>query len=97
MPFPPLLKWTLLGSIAIFGLLALIGLIMPNARTLGGWLVSVALLMQLVAVPVAIWFLRRIDYRTGANIAMTVVAGVPWLFIALGLISIFTGLTKFHI
>lgn len=95
-PFPPFLKWTLLASIAIWGVLALMGLVVPSARDFGQVLLGVALLIQLIAVPIAIWFLLRGGYWMAANIAMTVVAGLPWLVIVLAVIGVFLGFTKVH-
>ena len=93
-PFPPLLMWTLIVSIGGLLFSALVGAVHRGA---GGVLVSAALLAQLIAVPVAIRFLVRGGYATPANILMTVFAGLPWVLLIVGVISIALGLTRFHI
>jgi hypothetical protein len=86
--------WTLMLSIGGLLLSALVGAV---SRAAGGVLVSAALLAQLIAVPIAIRFLMRGGHATPANILMTVFAGLPWVLLILGVISIFFGLTRFHI
>ena len=96
-PFPPLLKWTLLASIAMIGLQALIGLSKPSDPTVVIVLLAVGLVMQLIAGPIAIWLLLRGGYVSPANIAMTVIAAVPLGLAVFAVLSISLGWTRFHI
>ena len=96
-PFPPLLKWTLLSSIAMIAVQALIGLSKPSDPTAVIVLLAVALVMQLIAVPIATWLLLRGGYVSPANIAMTVIAAVPLGLAVYALLSISFGWTRFHI
>jgi hypothetical protein len=96
-PFPPPLKWTLLGSI---GVLVLMSLSAPNSsatRTVTGVIGVAAILVQLIAVPIAIRFLLRPEYRSPANIAMTVVAALPPVVVIVGFTALMLGFGHFHI
>ena len=56
-----------------------------------------ALFVQLIAVPVALLFLRRPEYRSQANIAMTVVAALPVVFVIVIFTALMLGFGHFHI
>ena len=83
MPFPRILRWALLGPFAAFVaayLLALLGKDATGDKLFGEVLIVTTFavaLVEVVAVPVAIFLLVRGGYVTVANIATTLAAAIP--------------------
>jgi hypothetical protein len=104
-PFPRSLRWALLGPFAVFAatyLLAMAAKGGPESKVLNGvWLLltGAAALVEIVAVPTAIFLLIRDAprYTTLGNILMTLASALPILVILL-LVLLFSGaLGTFHI
>jgi hypothetical protein len=96
-PFPPPLKWTLLGSIGVLVLMILSAPSSSATRTVTGVIGVAAILVQLIAAPIAMRFLLRPEYRSPANIAMTVIAALPPALIIVGFALLMLGFGHFHI
>ena len=100
--FPLLLRWALLGPFALLVLSWLIAMMTRgNNDTAGFWLVTtgVAALIEMIAVPTAIFLLLRHAGRYGSvgNVLMTLLAALP-IVPAVFVIILFTGRAgTFHI
>jgi len=102
MPFPRALRWALLAPLAVF-LLAmflptLFSSIVPDKflKSASLALIIAAGLVELIAVPVALFTLLRAGhYVTLGNVAMTVLAAIPLFFF--GFIALVLKFGHFHI
>ena len=101
-PFPRLLRWALLGPVAIFALSWLVAIVTKgNNETAGFWLAvtGVAALVEIIAVPTAIFLLlsRASRYGSVGNVLMTLVGALP-IVPAVLFVLLFSGkLGTFHI
>jgi hypothetical protein len=89
MPFPLALRWALLGPFAGFAcamvLPLMLSVVLPSNTAKGVALVLIAAsgLVELFAVPVAIYLLLRgAPYLTLGNAVITVIAALPLAFVA---------------
>ena len=104
-PFPPWLRWALLGPFGVFFaayVLALLGKGGQESKILNGVLLVAtggAALVEIVAVPTAIFLLVRDAprYTTAGNIAMTLAAGLPLFFVLLIVLLLSGAFGTFHI
>ena len=104
-PFPPWLRWALLGPFGVFAaawMLAVMGKDGPESKILNGIFVvatGAAGIVELVAIPAALVLLVRDAprYTTIGNIAMVLAAGLPWLLILLVVLLFSGALGTFHI
>ncbi len=87
-PFPKILRWALLAPVAAFALAIVVPKLLapalPENFVKGAFLATmlVAGLVELFAVPVAIFMLlRRRPYVTPANVVITLAAAIPLAFV----------------
>ena len=101
-PFPRLLRWALLGPVAIFALSWSVAIMTKgNNDTAGFWLAvtGVAAVIEIVAVPIAVFLLLRRAARYGSvgNVLMTLAGALP-IVPAVLFVLLFSGkLGTFHI
>jgi hypothetical protein len=102
MPFPRMLRWALLAPVAVFLLAmfvpALFSPIIPDNFAKGAFLALIAAagLVELIAVPVALFMLLRGGpYVTLGNVVITVLAAIPLFFV--GFIALVLKFGHFHI
>jgi uncharacterized paraquat-inducible protein A len=79
-PFHVALKIALLAPLLLFGAAYLV----PEGSEIANfdaYLFGIPIVVELVAVPVAIYFLLRREYLTIANLLMTLVATIPLAFL----------------
>ena len=101
-PFPRILRWALLGPVAIFALSWLVAIVTKgNNETAGFWLAvtGVAAVIEIIAVPAAIFLLvsRASRYGSVGNILMTLVAVLPILPALLFVLLVSGKLGTFHL
>jgi hypothetical protein len=102
MPFPKILRWALLAPFAAFALAmclpAFFSPILPDQFLKGAALVLIAAagLVELLAVPVALFMLLRGGpYVTLGNVVITLLAAIPLVFV--GFIVLVLKFGHFHI
>ena len=104
-PFPPLLRWALLGPFGVFlfaWFAALLGKDAPESKVLNGVLVVAtggAAVVEVIAIPIALFFLVRDAprYVTVSNVAMTVAAALPVVILTIVILALFGVFGTFHI
>jgi ABC-type arginine/histidine transport system permease subunit len=92
-PFPLLLRWALLGPLALFALFVVFGFFLGPLSNVGKGIIlaafATAVLTELIAVPFAIFLIvRDWYYRSTVNVFITLAAAAP-LALALLVIWIF--------
>jgi hypothetical protein len=88
------------APLAVFAAMMVIGPVVAKIISAGvslvfWWMLGLAALVELIAVPTALYLLISGNYSTRNNILMTIVAAIPVALLLLGLLTLKFG--HFHI